>query len=179
MRDFGFGLRRRVAAFDSRQQWRTAFKEATFSQKFILGLATWFGFGLVPGAPGTAGTLAALPLVFLTSQLRSWQALILVGAFLLFAVWIAHQAQKLLALKDPGVIVIDEAVGLWVTLFGVPLSFLNVFLGFLLFRIFDIMKPYPTKKIESLKGGFGIVLDDVLAGIYANLILRLIIFVIN
>jgi len=145
----------------------------------ILILATWFGSGRISIAPGTAGTLAALPLVFLLAQFHSWPALILTGVFLCCAVWIADRAQKLLAQDDPGLIVIDEVAGLIVSLLWVPLSFLNILSGLLLFRLFDILKPYPIKKLENLPGGFGIVLDDVLAGIYANLALRLMILVWN
>jgi len=157
----------------------TRFRQASLAKKGVLGLACWFGFGLVPWASGTLGTVAALPLVFLFAHAGPWPALILVAAALLFAIWIADQAQKVLAQDDPREIVIDEVAGLLVSLLWIPLSFFNVLSGLLLFRLFDIIKPYPIKKIENLPGGFGIVLDDVLAGIYANVALRLMILIIS
>jgi phosphatidylglycerophosphatase A len=157
----------------------TRFRQASLAKKGVLGLACWFGFGLIPRASGTLGTMAALPLVFLFAHAGPWPALILVTAALLLAIWIADQAQKVLAQDDPGVIVIDEVAGLLVSLLWIPLSFFNVLSGLLFFRFFDIVKPYPIKRIENLPGGFGIVLDDVLAGIYANVTLRLMILALN
>ena len=155
------------------------FRQATLANKGILSLACWFGLGLVPWAPGTLGTIGTLPLVFLIGCFRPLPSLIFVITVLLLAIWITTQAQKVLAQDDPGVIVMDEVAGLLVSLLWIPLSFLNVLSGFLLFRFFDIIKPYPIKRIENLPGGFGIVLDDVLAGIYANVALRLIIWALN
>jgi len=87
--------------------------------------------------------------------------------------------QKLLNRMDPPQVVIDEVGGILVALFWVPVSWLTFSLGFLLFRIFDIIKPFPVSRVETLKGGTGIVLDDLLAGIYANLCLRFILFLIT
>ena len=90
------------------------------------------------------------------------------------AVLTSDLSGKLLGRRDPSEIVIDEVAGFSVTLFLLSLSWLNLLLGFLLFRLFDISKPFPIRRLERVKGGFGIVLDDLLAGIYANLALRLI-----
>jgi phosphatidylglycerophosphatase A len=152
---------------------RKAFKEAGVAGKTALILATWFGSGLAPVAPGTLGTLAGAPLVLLVGRLGTVQALLFVIAFIALAVWSAGMTGRMLARKDPSPVVVDEVAGFLLTLFLMPLSLAHVCLGFFLFRLFDIFKPFPIKKLEKLKGGPGIVADDLLAGIYANLSLRL------
>lgn len=81
--------------------------------------------------------------------------------------------------KDPSKVVLDEVIGMWITMMFVPLSFLNVLIGFILFRFFDIAKPLGIRKLESLKGGIGVMADDILAGIYANISLQIIIYIIT
>jgi phosphatidylglycerophosphatase A len=81
----------------------------------------------------------------------------------------------LLERDDPAEVVIDEVAGILITFFLLPLSWLQLCFGFVLFRLFDILKPYPVRRLEKLKGGFGIVADDLMAGVYANLCLRLLI----
>ena len=97
--------------------------------------------------------------------------------FILVAVWIANGAEKLLGEKDPGSVVIDEIAGMAVTLAGLPFNFDTALMGFIIFRILDILKPFPIRNLDKrISGGVGIVLDDVVAGIFANLLLRIVIY---
>jgi phosphatidylglycerophosphatase A len=138
-----------------------------FSGKVALVLSTLFGIGLFPVAPGTLGTLGAIPfIIFLTDLGVLYKGLILV-IFVAIAVWVSGRAEDLLKDHDPSAVVIDEVAGFFLTMFFLPFSWQNLVLGFILFRFFDILKPYPIKRLERLKGGFGIVMDDLLAGLYA------------
>lgn len=139
-----------------------------------MGIATGFGTGYLPKAPGTWGSLLALPLHFFLRQLTpGYYALALTGIFLL-AVITAGQAEKILNRKDPGVVVIDEVIGMLITLIAAPNNPLFWLLGFLIFRFFDIFKPYPIRLIDQrVNGGIGIVLDDVMAGIYSLIVLQI------
>ena len=138
-------------------------------------LATGCYAGHLPIAPGTFGSLVAVPLCYLLSLLGPLEGIIFIGVFGAFAVWIAGEAEKLFQKRDPGCIVIDEMAGLLVTLFAIPWGVKNVLIGFLLFRLMDIAKPFPIRRLESeLPGGWGVVSDDLLAGVYANVILRLV-----
>jgi phosphatidylglycerophosphatase A len=158
---------------------KKAFKEADFAGKTALILASWFGSGLAPVAPGTFGTLAGVPLVLLMGCLGSIQALLFLLGFIALAVWSAEATRKMLARSDPSLVVIDEVAGFLLTLFLTPLSLVHVCIGFLLFRVFDIFKPFPIRNLERLKGGLGIVADDLLAGVYANLSLRFLLFLVQ
>ena len=96
------------------------------------------------------------------------------------AIWIAGEAEKMLGKKDPGCIVIDEIAGMAVTLLAIPFTLQNAIAGFLLFRFFDVLKPPPIRTIDKkVHGGVGIVLDDVIAGVFANLVLRTGIWLLN
>jgi phosphatidylglycerophosphatase A len=153
---------------------RGAFRQAAVSGKVALVLATWFGVGFLPRMPGTFAAVAGFPLVWLMDRLGPVSASVFLAVLSVLAIWSAGHAEKMAAEDDPRQIVIDEVAGLLVALFLVPLSWLNLFLGFALFRVFDIRKPFPLRRAEKLGGGLGIVLDDLLAGVYANLALRLI-----
>ncbi len=145
------------------------------SEKLAVQMATLFGAGNVPGAPGTVGSLLGLMLYVMVSSSGGLQVVVMVFALLLvFSVWSSTLAAQQLKQKDPSCIVIDEVVGMWTTLIGTQSHGPMLLAGFLLFRAFDIFKPFPIRKIESLPGGWGIVLDDVLAGVYANISLRII-----
>ncbi|WP_231715662.1 phosphatidylglycerophosphatase A family protein [Desulfosarcina widdelii] len=135
--------------------------------------ATWGLIGFSPVAPGTIGSIAALPLCLLISALGiAWGAIFLLG-LILFSVWIAHGAEKIVGQRDPGLVVIDEVCGMAVTLFAFPFIPVFVIVGFALFRVFDILKPFPIRWFDkNVKGGLGIILDDIIAGIFANLVLR-------
>jgi phosphatidylglycerophosphatase A len=149
-----------------------------FRERAVFFVATGFLVGTVPFAPGTFGSIIGLPVSFLLSRLNLLNSVICILAFILFAIGIASAAEKIIKQKDPGQIVIDEIAGLMVTLAGVPFNLKTALAGFVIFRVFDILKPFPIRALERrVGGGSGIVLDDVLAGIYGNLVLRLVIYV--
>lgn len=130
------------------------------------------GVGYVPVAPGTFGSVVGLLIwyvlpVSLPAQGAAIAAVVVVGS------WSGTIAERQFGRVDPGYVVIDEVAGMLVTLFLVPVSWIGLIVAFLLFRLFDIVKPYPAKRLERLRGGLGIVADDIMAGVYANLALRL------
>jgi phosphatidylglycerophosphatase A len=130
-------------------------------------LATWFGCGHVPYAPGTAGTLGAVPLYLLLRPLG--HVAVLAAAALLTAVgiWAADVVAKELGTKDPQIVVIDEVAGVLVTLSVAPPTWAALAAGVVLFRVFDQTKPWPARTAERrLPGGWGIVLDDIAAGVW-------------
>jgi phosphatidylglycerophosphatase A len=138
-------------------------------------IATWFGCGESPFAPGTVGSAAAVVIAW---GLHAWLAwppwAFAVLAALLFgpAVWAAGEAARAANMEDPQFVVVDEVVGQWITLAGAPvLNWHTLLAGFLLFRIFDIWKPAPVRQLERLHGGLGIVADDAMAGVYGALVL--------
>jgi len=137
-------------------------------------LAFGFGSGLAKFAPGTFGTLVAVPLYLAISALPPWlYALTVVAAFAL-GVWICDTVSRDLGVHDHGGIVFDEFVGFWITMFLVPPSALAVLAGFVLFRLFDIWKPGPIRWCDrNVQGGFGIMVDDVAAGVVACAALHL------
>jgi phosphatidylglycerophosphatase A len=140
----------------------------------VLLLAFGFGSGLAKKAPGTCGTVAAIPLYVLLAQsgnlIYSLMTVIATAA----GCWICGQAAEKLGEHDFGGIVWDEVAGYLITMWLIPFSWLNIALGFILFRLFDIFKPWPIKVADRrVQGGFGIMLDDVLAGVFANLVLNL------
>jgi phosphatidylglycerophosphatase A len=139
--------------------------------------ATWFGCGLSPVAPGTVGSLAAVLIAWPLSRFGFGRIHFLILAFALLypAIGAASRVASLSAHKDPQVVVIDEVLGQWLTLAGALRFDLFTFaLAFALFRLFDIWKPPPIRLIERIPGGAGIVLDDMLAGAYAALVLFLV-----
>jgi len=135
--------------------------------------ATVLGVGHAPFAPGTFGSLPALPLCWALAHAGGWVAQIV--ALLILVVggtWAAHGAAAQLGLRDPGPVVIDEVAGQLLTLLALPVTGPVLALGFLLFRAFDIVKPPPARQAEFLPGGIGIMADDLCAGAYAHLALR-------
>lgn len=137
-------------------------------------LATGFYVGNIPFAPGTLGSLLGLPLSFALAGISLGPAILCTLIFILFATYIADAAEKLLKQKDPGCIVIDEIAGMVATLIGLPFNLITVVVGFIIFRILDILKPFPIRNLERrIPGGFGVVTDDVVAGLIANLLLRI------
>jgi len=135
-------------------------------------VATGLGSGYSPFAPGTAGSLVGLALVLPLAGL-SWPVqLAATAALALLGVLAAARVAQLLGRKDPGLVVVDEVAGQWITFLALPLTPVTALAGFVLFRVMDIVKPWPARALERLPGGVGIMADDVAAGIYAHLVLR-------
>jgi phosphatidylglycerophosphatase A len=148
--------------------------------KAVMWLATGFHVGRVPFAPGTFGAILGLPLAWALAGVDPVLTLMVLAAFSAAAIWIAGRAEAILKRKDAASIVIDEIAGMAITLAGLPFTLFNAAAGFAAFRILDIVKPFPGRLIDTrMSGGSGVVLDDVVAGIYANLLLRLIAFFFN
>jgi phosphatidylglycerophosphatase A len=146
----------------------------TPSLRFVILLATGFGAGFSPVVPGTMGTLIAIPIYYFISSISFPLYELTLVAFFFFSSWVAGQAEQYWEKKDDRRIVIDEIMGFLVTMLWVTKTPLSIVSGFVLFRIFDILKPFPIRHLERVKSGFGVVLDDVLAGIYSNIILHLV-----
>jgi phosphatidylglycerophosphatase A len=142
-------------------------------KQLILFWATGFGVGYSPLAPGTLGTLIAIPVYyFLTNIPSPIYEITLIGFFFL-SVWISENAEMFFGRRDDPRIVIDEVMGFLITMLWLPKTLLFIIVGFILFRFFDILKPFPIRRVDKrLKGGFGVVLDDVIAGVYSNIILH-------
>ncbi len=133
----------------------------------------------MPKAPGTFGTLSAIPLYFLMNDLSLWWYVLITILITLIGIYLCAYTSKALGVHDHGGIVIDEIAGYLITMIAVPLDWLWVITGFVLFRLFDIFKPWPISWIDkNIQGGFGIMLDDVLAGLFSLFILQGIIFVV-
>ena len=136
-------------------------------------LALGFGSGLIKPAPGTWGTLAALPLYFLLSSLSFRVYILVILVMAIAGIWICRKAAEDAGVHDHPSIVWDEIVGFLITMTAVPFEYLNVLAGFLLFRFFDIVKPWPISFVDkSVHGGTGIMADDILAGVFACLALH-------
>ena len=143
--------------------------------RFFLILATGFGVGYSPVAPGTLGTLVAIPIYYFLSEIPSPLYEITLIGFIFLSVWISEKAEIFFVKKDDQRIVIDEIVGFLITMLWIPKTTRFIIIGFILFRFFDILKPIPIRRLEKgLKGGYGVVLDDVAAGVYANIVLQVI-----
>ncbi|HJX34032.1 MAG TPA: phosphatidylglycerophosphatase A [Desulfatiglandales bacterium] len=152
-------------------------KGLALKEAFILLLSSWFGVGRLPLAPGTLGTLGAVPLVLIISYFGPVPSVISLAVIIPLAVWTSGISQKLLGKDDPPEVVIDEVAGYFVAVFLLPFSWWSFIPGFLLFRIFDILKPFPIRMIhKKVSGGIGICLDDIAAGVYANVCIRLLLF---
>ena len=141
------------------------------NQKAIKFLACGFGSGLAPVAPGTFGTLAGVPICLFCLPLPWFWRLPVVLALTALSIYVSGRAEEIYQKKDDQRIVIDEIIGLQVTMLPAPITALHLFAGFILFRAFDIFKPFPLKNLQNLPGGWGIVMDDVGAGIYAGALL--------
>ena len=147
----------------------------TFAQLLrspTLLLAFGFGSGLSPKAPGTMGTLAAIPLWWLLAQLPLTSYLIVVSIAAVVGIAICGRAADQMGVHDHGGIVWDEFVGFWIAMAALPITWQSVILGFVLFRVFDIFKPWPISWLDKrVSGGFGIMIDDVIAGLAAAVVI--------
>jgi len=138
-------------------------------------VAFGFGTGVLPRMPGTYGTLAAIPIYLLMMNLPLWIYALFTIILIVFAVIACDITAKDIGVHDYSGIVLDEIVGFLVTMIAVPIGWFWIALGFILFRIFDIWKPWPIKWLDrKVSGGFGIVVDDLLAGVYAWIVLQII-----
>ena len=149
---------------DSRSSLRTS---------FALVLATAFGAGYLPKAPGTFGSAIGV-LLWLLLPSSAWAQAAAIVLVVALGCWSADVAERHFARRDPGYVVIDEVAGMLITLWLNPAGWFSAAAGFVLFRAADIVKPFPARRLERLHGGFGIMADDVMAGVYANLALRVI-----
>jgi len=135
-------------------------------------VATGLGSGYSPVAPGTAGSLVGL-LLFLPLAGLAWPLqLAAIAAVTLVGTLAASRVARSVGLKDPGLVVVDEVAGQWLTFLALPVTPVTALAGFLLFRVMDIVKPWPARDLERLPGGIGIMADDIAAGLYAHLMLR-------
>ena len=145
----------------------TNFRQLALSTPHGL-IASGFGSGLAPYAPGTAGSLAAIPFYFLLHHLAVWQYLAVMAAAFALGVWASERVSRELRQHDYGGIVWDEFVGQWLTLLACPMEWWAIAAGFFLFRLFDVWKPFPVRWLDrEVSGGFGIMIDDVGAAVYA------------
>jgi phosphatidylglycerophosphatase A len=136
-------------------------------------LAAWGPCGYAPAAPGTFGTLGAIPLYLALSRLPAGAYLAATLAFVALATAAAARAGRYWGIADASPIVIDEVAGYLVTMALIPFSWPAALAGFVLFRVFDVLKPWPASAFDRIKTGFGVVMDDVAAGVYAWAALRL------
>jgi len=147
----------------------------TAANKLARVIATWFGCGYAPVAPGTAGSLAALAIAIVLHELAglpAWQFVVLGAVLFAPAVWASTETARAEETKDPGIVVVDEVIGQWIAIAGAhPLNWKSYLGAFALFRLFDIWKPPPVRQLEALREGLGIVADDAMAGVYAALVL--------
>jgi phosphatidylglycerophosphatase A len=140
-------------------------------------VATAFGSGYSPFAPGTAGSAVGLLLFWpLASRPWPWQLAACAAVFLV-GVAAAGRVARSLGVPDPGLVVVDEVAGQWLTLTALPFTPATALAGFVLFRVMDVVKPWPARDFERLHGGWGIMADDVMAGVYAHLALRALLLV--
>jgi len=141
----------------------------------MLFLAFGFGSGLAKKMPGTLGTVAAIPLYWVLQLMNDWVYLAATIISVIAGITICDQAAKKLQVHDYGGIVWDEVAGFLITMCWLPFSWQNLLVGFALFRLLDIVKPWPIRWLDKhVEGGFGIMLDDVVAGIFAALVVRMI-----
>jgi len=156
----------------AKQTANPSFKQLLRSPTLLLAFG--FGSGLSPKAPGTIGTIAAIPLWWLLAQLPLASYLIVVLVSAIIGIYICGAAAKTLGVHDHGGIVWDEFVGFWIAMAALPVTWTSLILGFVLFRFFDIVKPWPISWLDKkVSGGFGIMIDDVIAGLAAAGIIAL------
>ncbi|MBT8141310.1 MAG: phosphatidylglycerophosphatase A [Gammaproteobacteria bacterium] len=152
---------------------KSSIPPAELRQQFIKHPVHWlalgFGTGLVPKAPGTAGTLAALPFILLTASQSLSIKLLILAIISLLGIWICGKSADLLGVHDHGSIVWDEIAGFYLVMLFAAVSIPALLIGFALFRFFDIIKPWPIKQLDAhVHGGLGIMLDDLIAGLFAG-----------
>ncbi len=145
--------------------------------KFEIFLGTGFLAGFSPFAPGTAGSFVALLVYLIPGFENRFVMLSAIAVVLIVGILLGSKFEKKYG-KDPSIFVLDEFVGTWIALFSLPKELTIVLLSFILWRLLDILKPFPARRMEKIKGGLGIMLDDVVAGLY-TLMLMLILLQFN
>ena len=147
--------------------------------RLAFAIATVFKAGYIPIAPGTVGSIIGLLVFWLIKDYASFTIEMFVAAALFFAgVWASTIVEQVLERHDPGVVIVDEVVGMLVALMLLPPTITVMFVAFLLFRVFDIIKPYPARWCEQLSRGWGIMMDDVVAGLYVNVLLHITLWIV-
>ncbi|HSP90830.1 MAG TPA: phosphatidylglycerophosphatase A [Vicinamibacterales bacterium] len=145
----------------------------TLRSRLAVAFASFGYVGFAPVAPGTVGSAAAIPFFLLLRLAHSaWLEIAVCAAIVAAGAWSARITEQALGVEDPGPVVIDEVVGMFVSLLFLPATWLVVLAGFVAFRVFDIIKPWPADRFEQIPGGWGVMADDVMAGVYANLTLQ-------
>lgn len=151
--------------------------------KVALAIATWFGCGFWPKGPGTAGSVGALLVawpIIAWLPVQPWHFAILAVVLTPLGIWASTRTAEIRQMKDPQIVVVDEVLGQWITLAGASvLDLPHIAAALLLFRLFDITKPWPVRKLESLPAGTGIVADDLAAGVYGAAVLAALRFVVQ
>jgi phosphatidylglycerophosphatase A len=151
----------------------TRLRVTKLGRALAIGGATVGGIGFIPVAPGTFGTLAAIPLFWAMAQLPLWMYLAVLVALIALAVLVSELTERIYDQHDLGHIVVDELVGLLTTTIAIPFTWKSAVVAFVLFRIFDIVKPWPIRWIDdTTPGGFGVVADDLAAGLAACLVMH-------
>ena len=136
-------------------------------------IATCGYIGFAPVAPGTVGSAAGVVFFYLIREVEAaWAQPVLIVLLFVGGVWAASVAEQALGKTDPGPVVIDEVVGMLITLLWIPVTPLGALAGFLIFRVLDVVKPWPSRQLESLHGGLGIMADDAMAAVYGHLLMR-------
>ena len=147
--------------------------------RLAFAIATVFKAGYIPIAPGTVGSIIGLLVFWLIKDYASFTIEMFVAAALFFAgVWASTIVEQVLERHDPGVVIVDEVLGMLVALMLLPPTITVMIVAFLLFRVFDIIKPYPARWCEQLSRGWGIMMDDVVAGLYVNVLIHIILWIV-
>jgi phosphatidylglycerophosphatase A len=147
--------------------------ELKLKELFIKGMATFLGVGCLPLIPGTFGSIVGLIIFFYVNKSIFLYGLFTVS-FLFLGFLLAGRAERVLGQKDHRAIIIDEIAGMLLSLLFIPFDLKLIFIGFFLFRLLDTLKPYPAGKIQDLAGSIGVMGDDIIAGLYTNLILQIV-----
>ncbi|MEO8484346.1 MAG: phosphatidylglycerophosphatase A [Acidobacteriota bacterium] len=148
-------------------------------KRLAVAIATSGGAGFFPFAPGTVGSAVGVGIYMLTRHWSPVSQVALLAGITLVGTWASHLAAQYFDKEDPGYVVIDEVAGQLVTLLLLNVGFAGAIVGFLLFRVFDIIKPWPARRFEDLPGGIGIMADDLMAGVYGWIVMRGLLFALH
>ena len=149
----------------------------TLRSRLAVAFASFGYVGFAPAAPGTVGAAAAIPFFLLLRRADSaWLEIAVCAAIVAAGAWSARLTEAALGVEDPGPVVIDEVVGMFVSLLFLPATWPVIAAAFLAFRVFDIVKPWPAGRLEHVPGGWGVMADDVMAGVYANLAVQVLVW---